>query len=59
MTESLLCRAQLAIEESRLLREQRRLMEDARDEKLSELRRSRLHSAAYRAEISANRDDAE
>ena len=59
MTDSLFARAQLAMEESLRLREQRRMLGDSRDEQLADLRRSTLESAMCRSEVRAHRDNAE
>lgn len=59
MIDSLFARAQLAMEESNRLREQRRLMVDSREEQLTSLRRSTFESAMYRSEIKAHRDNRE
>lgn len=57
MSDSLLDRAKLAIEEGRRLREQKRIIADSRDEHLGDLRRSKLENAMVRSEIRAHRDD--
>jgi hypothetical protein len=57
MIDSLFARAQLAMEESHRLREQRRAMVDSRNEQLASLRRSTFESAMCRSEIKAHRDN--
>lgn len=59
MIDSLFARAQLAIEESARLREQRRMLENSHDRLLGDLRRSTFESAMYRSEIKALRDNRE
>ncbi|MBR1160878.1 hypothetical protein [Bradyrhizobium elkanii] len=57
MIDPLFARAELAIEESQILREQRKSLTDQRDEQLAELRQSVRNSASARIEIKAHRDN--
>ena len=57
MTDPLLLRAQLAIEDSRSISEQRHLLSDRREDALNELRLNIFQSASARAEIKAYRDN--
>ncbi|MBP2426584.1 hypothetical protein ABIF38_006504 [Bradyrhizobium japonicum] len=57
MIDPLFARAELAIEESQTLREQRKSLTDQRDEQLAELRQSVHNSASARTEIKAHRDN--
>ena len=57
MIDPLLARAQLAIEESRTLREQRRKVLDQQHESRNKLRSAVLESASVRIEIKASRQD--
>ena len=57
MTDTLFSRSRIAIEESCLLREQKRALADVRDGQLAKLRLSVLDSAMSRSEIKAHRDN--
>jgi hypothetical protein len=57
MTDQLLSRAQLAIEDSRFVLQQRHILSHRRENALNELRRAIFESASTRAEIKAHRDN--
>ena len=59
MPNALFTRAKHAIEESRALREQRRLYLDHYGETVSDLRCTMMDSAMLRSEIKARRDNEE
>jgi len=59
MTDSLLSRALLAIQETSAILKQRRAVMDQHDRAIIELRLSIIESASMRAESKAHRDDKE
>ncbi|MCA6121258.1 hypothetical protein J6500_04965 [Bradyrhizobium sp. WSM 1704] len=59
MTDQLLMRASLAIEEARRLREQRRMFVAQQEERVTELRRAIYDSSSLLMEVKACRDDSD